>query len=53
MSIKSKVIAAAATMALIGGVGAVTTPWTASAATPSCGSVCTNTYPQEYAGHVA
>jgi hypothetical protein len=36
MSIKSKVIAAAATLALVGGVSAVGT-LSASAATPSCG----------------
>lgn len=50
MSLKFRVLAATATMALIGGVGAVTTTWTASAATPSCGNNCVNIYPKEYAG---
>jgi hypothetical protein len=52
MSIKSKVLAAAATLTLVGGVGVagVVTAGTAKAATPSCGSSCINTYPQEYAG---
>ena len=40
MSIKSKVLAVAATLTLVSGVGAagVLTAGTASAATPSCGS---------------
>jgi hypothetical protein len=52
MTIKSRVLAAAAAMALIGGVSAVgaLSAGTATAATPSCGSVCTNTYPLEYSG---
>ena len=39
MSIKSKVLAAAATLTMVGGVGAAgaLTAGTASAATPSCG----------------
>ena len=52
MSIKSKVLAAAATLALVSGTlaaGALTAG-TASAATPSCGPACVNIYPQEYAG---
>ena len=39
MSIKNKVLAAAATMTLVGGVGAMGT-LTANAATPSCGFGC-------------
>ena len=52
MTIKSKILAAAATLTLVGGVGAAgaLTAGTASAATPSCGATCVNTYPQEYAG---
>jgi hypothetical protein len=52
MSVKSKLLAAAATLTLVGGVGlagAVSTG-TAYAATPSCGPNCVNLYPQEYAG---
>jgi hypothetical protein len=52
LSIRTKVLAAAAALTLAGGVSAVgalsaTTAW---AATPSCGATCVNTYPQEYAG---
>ena len=41
MSIKSKVLAAAATLTLVGGVGmaGALSAGTASAATPSCGSL--------------
>ena len=50
MSIKSKILAAAATLTLVGGVGAAgaLTAGTASAATPSCGASCVNTFPKEY-----
>jgi hypothetical protein len=50
MSIKSKVLAAAATLTLVGGV-AVTgalTAGTASAATPSCGSACVNIFSKDF-----
>ena len=45
MSIKSKVLAAAATLTLVGGVGAASalTAGPAAAGTPSCGSSCLNT----------
>ena len=52
MGLKSKLLAAAASLTLVGGLslaGAITAG-TASAATPSCGPSCINTYPQEYAG---
>ena len=44
MSIKSKVLAAAATLTLVGGVGAASalTAGPAAAGTPSCGSSCLN-----------
>jgi hypothetical protein len=50
LSIRTKVLAAAAALTLAGGVSAVgalsaTTAW---AATPSCGGSCINTYPLEY-----
>ena len=49
MSIRSKVLAAAAALTLTATLGAVgaTSAW---AATPSCGGVCVNTYPREYSG---
>jgi hypothetical protein len=52
MSFKSKILATAATLTLVGGAGlaGAITAGTASAATPSCGPGCINTYPQEYAG---
>ena len=44
MSIKSKVLAAAATLTLVGGFGVAgaLTSGTASAGTPSCGPSCIN-----------
>jgi hypothetical protein len=53
MSFKSKVLAATATLTLVGGVGAagVLTAGTASAATPSCGPLCVNTFSYEYGTH--
>ena len=53
MSIKSKVLAAAATLTLVGGVGAVgvLSAGTASAATPSCGPLCVNTFSYEFGTH--
>ena len=50
MSIKNKVLAAAATMTLIGGVGAMGT-LTANAATPSCGGTCINYFSRDFGTH--
>ncbi len=50
MSVKSKVIAAAAALTMIGGVsvaGALTAG-TANAATPSCGTSCVNMYSKQF-----
>jgi hypothetical protein len=53
MSIKSKVFAAATTLALVGGVGTagVLTAGTASAATPSCGPDCINLFSAQFGTH--
>jgi hypothetical protein len=50
MSIKSKVLAAAATLTLVGGAGAagVLGAGTASAATPSCGHSCINLFSHQF-----
>jgi hypothetical protein len=50
MSTKSKIIAAAATLTLVGGVGAVAT-FSAAAATPPCGSSCIDIFSREFATH--
>ena len=50
MSMKSKAIAAAATLALVGGVSAVATI-SASAATPSCGHDCIDLFSREFGHH--
>jgi hypothetical protein len=53
MSAKSKVLAAAATLTLVGGVsmaGALTAG-TAAAATPSCGNSCLNLFSHQYGTH--
>jgi len=50
MSVKSKVIAAAATLTLVGGVGAVAT-FSAAAATPSCGHDCIDLFSREFGHH--
>ncbi len=50
MSMKSKVIAAAATVTLVGGVGAIAT-FSASAATPSCGRDCIDLFSREFGTH--
>jgi hypothetical protein len=53
MSIKSKVLAAAATLTMVGGV-AVTgalTAGTASAATPSCGTFCVNIFSKDFGNY--
>ena len=53
MSIKSKVFAAATTLALVGGVGTagVLGAGTASAATPSCGIACVNVFSYDFGTH--
>ena len=53
MSIKSKVLAAAATLTLVGGVGAAgaLTAGSASAATPSCGNSCINVFSHQFGTH--
>ncbi len=50
MSIKSKVLAAAATLTLVGGVGAAgaLTAGSAAAATPSCGHSCANIFTKQF-----
>jgi hypothetical protein len=50
MSIKSKVLAAAATLALVGGVGTAgaLSAGTASVATPSCGGSCINLFSHQF-----
>jgi hypothetical protein len=50
MSIKSKVIAASATLALVGGVSMVGT-LSASAATPSCGHRCIDLFSRAFGTH--
>ncbi len=53
MSIKSKVLSVAATLALVGGVGTagVLGAGTASAATPSCGIACINLFSYQFGTH--
>jgi hypothetical protein len=53
MSIKSKVLAAAATLTMVGGVGAAgaLTAGTASAATPSCGNFCLDLFSHQFGNH--
>jgi hypothetical protein len=50
MSFKSKVLAAAATLTMVGGVGTmgVLTAGTAGAATPSCGPACINIFSRDF-----
>ena len=50
MSIKSKVLAAAATLTLVGGVGSVAA-LSAGAATPSCGNQCLDLFSREFGTH--
>src|ERR1700723_2397057 len=54
MSIKSKVLAAAATLTLVGGVGVAgaLTAGGASAATPSCGTSCINLFSHQFGTHI-
>ena len=53
MSIKSKVLAAAATLTLVSGVGVAgaLTAGTASAATPSCGNSCINIFSHQFGSY--
>jgi hypothetical protein len=54
MSIKSKALAAAAALTLVGGagaMGALATATAANAATPSCGFSCINIYSKEFGTH--
>jgi hypothetical protein len=53
MSVKSKVIAAAATLTLVSGVGVAgaLTAGSASAATPSCGPTCINVFSHQFGTH--
>jgi hypothetical protein len=53
MSIKSKVLAAAATLTLVSGVGmaGALTAGTASAATPSCGNSCIDIFSHQFGTH--
>jgi hypothetical protein len=48
MSVKTKIAAGAATFGLVGGGLAMAGTMTASAATPSCGSTCTQIFTQKY-----
>jgi hypothetical protein len=50
MSIKSKIFAAAATLTMVGGIGAAGT-LTANAATPSCGHNCIDIFSREFGTH--
>jgi hypothetical protein len=53
MSIKSKVLATAATLTLVGGVGlaGALSAGTASAATPSCGGFCVDIFSHQFGTH--
>jgi hypothetical protein len=56
MSIKSKVLATAATLTMVGGVGAagvLATAATANAATPSCGHTCVDIFSRQFGHHIA
>ena len=48
MSVKAKLAAGTAAFALVGGGLGMVGTLTASAATPSCGTSCTNIFPQKY-----
>src|ERR1019366_5374086 len=50
MSIKTKILAAAATLTLVGGLG-VTGELAANAATPSCGNHCIDVFSNEFGTH--
>jgi hypothetical protein len=53
MSIKSKILAAAATLTLVGSLGlaGAVTAGTAGAATPSCGNSCVNPFARDFGTH--
>src|ERR1700751_5313491 len=54
MSIRSKVLATAATLTMVGGAGmagVLGTAAAANAATPSCGGTCVNIFSQEFGHH--
>src|ERR1700753_1631037 len=53
MSLKSKIFAAAATLTMVGGIGAAgtLTAGAASAATPSCGKNCIDIFSQKFGTH--
>ena len=53
MSIKGKVLASAATLTLVGGVGmaGALSAGTASAATPSCGGSCIDIFSHQFGTH--
>jgi hypothetical protein len=53
MSIKSKVVAAAAALTMVGGVGiaSAATAGSAEAATPSCGIACVNLFSYQFGTH--
>ena len=48
MSVKAKIAAGAATLTIVGGGLGMVGTMTASAATPNCGSSCTNIFSQKY-----
>ena len=48
MSIRSKILAAGAALALVGGIGALAGSAPARAATPSCGSQCIDVFSKEF-----
>ena len=50
MSVKSKILAAAATLTLVGGFGAAGA-LSANAATPSCGHTCIDIFSREFGTH--
>ena len=51
MSIRKRVLAAAAAMALASGLAAGLTAGTATAATPSCGTICPDIFSREFGQH--
>ena len=51
MSLKSKVLASAAAMTMVGGGLTMATTMTASAATPSCGSSCINIFNHQFGNY--
>ncbi len=51
MSIKSKVLAGAAALTMISGMGAIAAAGTANAATPSCGYKCVDVFSRAFGSH--